>query len=106
MRPVADQVRANYRDGGYAKAAKAVRVTQTYGSRGASVRIRVDRRRAEYAATGATFRHPVFGDRSNWVSQPTVHEPFDRAVEGAAKQQAVRAIDAVAKTIERRAGFR
>ena len=104
-RPVAQEVRGNYRSGGFEKAARAVRVSQRYGSRGASVSIRVDRSRAPYARGGsATFRHSVFGNPDVWVSQPTVREPFDRAVQGKRGQveaAVAKVLDDIAKEITR-----
>lgn len=64
----------------------AIRVTSSFSGRrgGGGVSIRVDRKRAPHARalegmdrkgrTASSFRHPVFGDRDVWVSQPT--RPF------------------------------
>lgn len=59
----------------------AIRTTVSFASTTGGVSIRVDARRAPHArplegtnARGGYFRHPVFGDRTTWVSQPT--QPF------------------------------
>ena len=59
----------------------AIGMTVNFSPKGGGVRFRVDHRRAPHAraleglrgkgrSTGY-FRHPVFGDRETWVSQPT-----------------------------------
>jgi hypothetical protein len=77
---------------GLAKVQSAVRTSQSYGSRGAVVRVRVDRKRAPYAADGTYFRHPIFARHGMKIgqmppnriaNQPTEHEFFDRAIDGA-----------------------
>lgn len=61
----------------------AIRTTVSFARRGGGVTIRVDSNRAPHArvlergndgSRSDTFRHPVFGDRDVWVSQPT--RPF------------------------------
>lgn len=60
----------------------AIRSTVSFASSSGGVTIRVDARRAPHArplegatnSRGGYFRHPVFGDRTTWVSQPT--RPF------------------------------
>lgn len=63
----------------------AIRLDVSFSGRGkgGGVRLRVDSKRAPHArvlergndgSRSSTFRHPVFGDRDVWVSQPT--RPF------------------------------
>lgn len=53
----------------------AIRMTTGFGSKTGGVRIFVDAGRAPHArplenmGQAGTFRHPVFGDRDNWVEQ-------------------------------------
>lgn len=58
----------------------AVRMTVAFGSKTGGVRIFVDAKKAPHARVlenlgrSGSFRHPVFGDRDNWVAQPA--RPF------------------------------
>lgn len=60
----------------------AVRTKASFAARGASVRVEVDSGAAPEAAPinnkgrGGRFRHPVYGNRDNWVSQQA--RPFFR----------------------------
>jgi hypothetical protein len=53
----------------------AVRLTVAFGSKTGGVRIFVDAKKAPHArplenmGAEGTFRHPVFGNRDNWVAQ-------------------------------------
>lgn len=101
VKPIAAEVRSNARSADLVKASKSVRVTQRYGSQGAVVRVQVLRKTAPYAADGSVFKHPVFGNRKTWVTQPTRHEFWDRAVDSA--QPAVLAnISKIAEEVMRR----
>lgn len=76
--------------------------------------VRVARKRAPHAAAfegmqprgmKAEFRHPVFGDREVWVSQPT--RPFLLPAIDANQQEAADAArDAVEAAAKRAAGFK
>lgn len=80
----------------------AVRTSVAFGSRTGGVRVYVDQRKAPHArplensGKPGTFRHPVFGNRENWVSQPA-HPFFFPSVEssrGLVSQQVEAAVRA------------
>lgn len=85
----------------------AIRMTPSF-SAGAGVTIRVNAGRAPHARpyeglSGDPFRHPVFGDRENWVAQ-AARPFFYRAVE----QHGAEVAEAVANSVvevARRHGF-
>lgn len=61
----------------------AIRMSVSFAARSGGITIRVDNRRAPHArplelgnhgGRAASFRHPVFGNRDVWVTQPT--RPF------------------------------
>lgn len=61
----------------------AIRMTVSFSAKGGGVRFRVNSGRAPHARVlergnfggrASQFRHPVFGNRDNWVTQPT--RPF------------------------------
>lgn len=61
----------------------AIRLSVSFAKRRGGVHIRVNSKRAPHArvlergndgSRSTTFRHPVFGDKEVWVSQPT--QPF------------------------------
>lgn len=62
----------------------AIRMTVSFASKTGGIRIYVDSKKAPHArpyegagrggTSASSFRHPVFGNRNNWVAQPT--RPF------------------------------
>lgn len=61
----------------------AIRMSVSFAAKSGGLTIRVDSNRAPHARVlergnqggrAASFRHPVFGNRENWVTQPT--RPF------------------------------
>lgn len=106
--PIAAQVKAN---ASWSKRIpRAVSVGTSFTARRTGVFIRVNAKKAPHARPlenrGKTgnFRHPVFGDRKRWVSQPA--RPFLFSAAGRnmpqVEQAAVRAVDRAARA----AGFR
>lgn len=81
----------------------AISMTVSFAARGGGVRFRVNARRAPHArvlergndgSRSSSFRHPVYGDRDAWVSQPT--RPFFFPAARAGREQLKRNItDAV-----------
>lgn len=87
----------------------AVRIRTSYAARGASVTVFVDAKKAPEARPlnnhdrSGTFRHPVFGNRDNWVAQPA--RPFlDRGARNA-EGSVAREVEKVYDDVKRRAGF-
>lgn len=87
----------------------AVRTKASFAAKGATVTITADPKAAPEAAPlnngdrGGTFRHPVYGNTDNWVSQ-TAHPFF---VTGARSGQPAseRAMQGVMDAIARKLGF-
>lgn len=105
--PMVAAVRANY--GWSPRIAGAVRAKPSFRARGASVSIEVDAKRApharpiEHGGEGGTFRHPVYGNRNNWVDQqarPSFYPAVGRSV---ATEAAMRL---VMERVALKAGFR
>lgn len=103
-RPVATEVRASALASGLQKASNAVQSRQRYSRNTAVIQVRVNKAKAEYARPGSSFRHPVFGNRTNWVSQPAQHQFFDKVVE-ANLANVVKELNKVWDDVAREAGF-
>lgn len=74
----------------------AIRMTTSFSARGGGVKFRVDARRAPHARVlergnmrgrATHFRHPVFGDKETWVTQPTRPFFFPALVAGRARMK-------------------
>lgn len=72
----------------------ATRMTVRFTAKGGGIFFRVNAAKAPHARPlergnrgrgGASFRHPVFGDRDDWVNQPTRPFFFPAVQEGAAE---------------------
>jgi hypothetical protein len=122
MNPIRDEVKAAYRAGPSAKGkagrrggslrgalTRATRVEVRTTGRLAGVRLRVDGRKmpdqmkslpAYREGYKRPWRHPVYGDRDVWVSQPA-RPVFDRTVEPH-EADAARAVEAVLDGIRRK----
>jgi hypothetical protein len=82
LRQAGEQVRSQIRSnaGFSSRIPGAVRMTTAFGSKTGGVRIWVDAKKAPHArplenlGQAGSFRHPVFGNRDVWVSQPA--HPF------------------------------
>lgn len=77
--PILRDMRA--RAGYSSRIPQAISMTVSFAQSGGGLRFRVDARRAPHArpleganSRGGFFRHPLWGDREHWVSQPT--RPF------------------------------
>lgn len=89
----------------------ATRVQTTFGRRRQRVAVIVDKKRAPHArpleqgsqGNRTTVRHPVFGDRNNWVAQPT--RPFFATAILKQDYRMGAAFVAVARDFERQLGF-
>lgn len=82
----------------------AIRTTVSFSSKSGGVTIRVDTRRAPHArplergnhgGRADSFRHPVFGNRDVWVTQPT--RPFFFPAVKAGRKQLVEHISRAVK---------
>jgi hypothetical protein len=123
MNPVRDQVKAAYRSapsggrrgrGGRSLRsllAGATRVEVRTSGRMAGVTLRVDGRKMpsgmrslpsmwEGPPQGKPWRHPVHGDRSNWVAQPS--RPTAQRIVPARQGEALQAIDQVMARMRRK----
>jgi hypothetical protein len=92
--------------------ARATRAEVRLTGREAGIRVRTDGRRLPsgmralptYAeATKRPWRHPVFGDRTNWVTQqpfPRFYQALDTD-EARVRRECIRAVEAVFKQIAR-----
>lgn len=88
----------------------ATRTKASFSAKGASVTVEVDAAAAPEAAPlnhggrGGTFRHPVFGNRENWVSQQA-RPFFDQGVT-AGQPAADSAMDRLMTDFAHQLGFR
>lgn len=91
---------------------KAIRVSSTFAGKNAGVTIRVALRTAPHGrayedisgkSRGGTFRHPVFGNKDRWVSQPT--RPFIAPAVQSERDRTLQEIDATITQTLARAGF-
>lgn len=88
----------------------AVRVKASFAARTTGVKIEVDAKRApearplEHGGKPGQFRHPVFGNRKNWVAQPA-RPFFHAAIEGMDAHFEER-LFAIAEEIAIAAGFK
>jgi hypothetical protein len=84
----------------------AIRVTGGFGASVTGVTFRVDAKRAPHArpyehdGAEGTFRHPVYGNRENWVSQ-AARPFFYRAVQQGAEQVTNAVADGVMEVAQR-----
>lgn len=86
----------------------SLRVSVLFGARTAGVVVKARSSVAPHAKayegrTGATFRHPVFGDRDVWVTQSA--RPFLRPALASHRGDVVRAAEQAIQTAFRRAGI-
>jgi HK97 gp10 family phage protein len=108
--PVADQARANASWSSRIPAAMSVGVSSSRRYPGAQ--IKVDKDRAPHARLyewgsgrrATSFRHPVYGNRENWVEQST--RPFIRPAIRAKGEEFIKACDRVVDETARANGFR
>jgi hypothetical protein len=81
--PAVGMVQASAASDGLEKASRAVRRWERPSIGRTEVEIYVTRGVAVYALDAETFRHPVFGNMSNWVTQYAENRFFWRAVDAA-----------------------
>lgn len=88
----------------------SIKAKASFGARSTSVQIIADPAVAPEAAVlnhggrGGQFRHPVFGNRNNWVNQAA--RPFFETAVRRTQPQIEQAIVAVMDEVARKAGFR
>jgi len=108
--PIADRVKANA--GWSTRIPGAVQVKPSFSAKGTGVSIVVNPGRApegaplENKGRSGTFRHPVYGNRDVWVSQPARPFFYSTAASSSSVSAAEKAILNVADTVARKAGFR
>ena len=105
--PAKHAMEASAAAAGMMKASRAVKLSNRYGGKSASLSLRVDAKIAPNARPldkpndGAFNRHPVFGNRRNWVDQPE-RKFFDRGADAAfsaCEKEMGEALDAVVRAL-------
>lgn len=88
----------------------ATRISVRFGRRNAGVSIVVSAARAphgrpyEHGGVPGNFRHPVYGNRNNWVTQRA--RPFLWPAAVAKREEVAREIDRAVEQVLRRTGWR
>ncbi len=112
VRAAAQQVLAEARSraGWSSRIPAATRLSIRFAGKGAGASVITSAARApharpyEHGGDPGTFRHPVYGNRRNWVSQAA--RPFLAPAAQAKREAAVREIDQAVEQVLRRTGWR